>query len=101
MYPDLGNPGETSVVALCVGALKAMGPGVERQAIRDLAAVLQDSAQDDDRKRAAIAALGEFGPGPAESALRAALNDPSRRGRDDARAALRAIAENRGRRPVQ
>ncbi len=97
MY-DLDNPGETSVVALGVRALKAMGPGVERQAIRDLAAVLQDPAQDDDRKRGVIATLGEFGPGSAEPALRTALDDPSRSVRDRAAAALRALAEDRARR---
>jgi HEAT repeat protein len=88
MYPDLANRRAASMIALCVRALKAMGPGVEWQAIRDLAAVLRDPAQDDDRKRGAIAALGAFGPGPAESALRAALNDPSRLVRDRASAAL-------------
>ncbi len=98
MYPDLVNLRETSVVALGVRALKAMGPGVEQQAIRDLAAVLQDPAQDDDRKPGAIAALGEFGPGPAEPALRPALDDPRPSMRDHVSAALRAIAEVRARR---
>jgi HEAT repeat protein len=95
MYPDLANRGEASMIGLGVRGLKAMGPRVERQAIRDLAAVLQDPAQDDDRKRGAIAALGEFGRGPAEPALRAALNDPSHSVRDDASAVLRAMAERR------
>jgi HEAT repeat protein len=95
MYPDLRTSGDTSVVAHGVRALRAMGPSVEQQAIRDLAAVLQDPAEDDDRKRGAIAALGEFGPGPAEPALRAALNDPSWYVRHHASAALRAIAGGR------
>jgi HEAT repeat protein len=55
--------GEASAVALCVRALRAMGESVERRAIRDLIAVLQGPDGDPDRKRGAIVALGEFGPG--------------------------------------
>ena len=99
MYPDLGNPGETSVVALCVRALKAMGESVEHRAIRDLIAVLEDPDRADDGKRGAIAALGEFGSEAAEPALRAAArNDTSPEIRDHASAVLRAITGGRARR---
>jgi HEAT repeat protein len=90
--------GETSASSLCVRALKAMGEPVERRAIRELIGVLQDPDRDDDRKRGAITALGEFGSEAAEPALRAAMKDPSRSVRDNASAALRAIVEDRARR---
>jgi HEAT repeat protein len=98
MYPNLGDPGETSVVALGVRALRAMGDAAERRAIRDLIAMLQNPDQDDDLKCRAITGLREFGPEMAEAALRAATNDRSRRVRDHASAALHATTGSQARR---
>ena len=64
-HPRLHNPlpvGETSAIALCVGALKAMGEPVERPAIRELIGIIRDPDRADDRKRGTIMAVGEFGP---------------------------------------
>ena len=98
-FLELPPVGETSAIALCVRSLRAMGEPVERRSIRELIAVIQDSDQDDLRRRGAIIALGEFGSTAAESALRAASsNDPSREVRDQAVATLRVIAEGRARR---
>jgi HEAT repeat protein len=66
-FPDPNAPGETSLVALGVRALEAMGGAVEQRAIRELIAVIRDPAQADDRERGAVVALGEFGPGAAEA----------------------------------
>ncbi len=59
--------GRPSVIALGVKAIKAMGNSVERAAIRDLIAFVQDPDQPADRKRGAIAALGDFGPSAADA----------------------------------
>ncbi|MHB1560030.1 MAG: HEAT repeat domain-containing protein [Isosphaeraceae bacterium] len=54
--------GRSSVIALGVKALRAMGRPVEQAAIRDLIAVVQDPNRAADQKRGAIVALGGFGP---------------------------------------
>jgi HEAT repeat protein len=96
-----GEPGVRSSAAQALAWMcydPAPEPEVPRRAAEALAAALAD--RDPRVRSSAASALWRFGAaaGPAEPALRAAMNDPCRSVRDRASATRRAIAEDRARR---
>ena len=93
-----GEPLARATAAEALGHINYAGPQnpeTIRRAVEALAPALAD--QDPRVRESAARALAFFrgAAEPAERDLRATMNDPSRRVRDEASAALRAIAEDR------
>lgn len=96
-----GEPLARATAADALGRINYAGPQNPQTIQRAVEALTPALADQDPRVRESAARALAFFRGaaePSERELRAAMDDPSRRVRDEASAALRAIAEDRARR---